>query len=240
MPAPRCAMPSPLRGWRRVAPASMSPAPASTESWCVPISAWQTATASNSTARSPWTRRRRGAAAPGGARLLAPLGDGLLRAVDVARALVIIDVHALARGVDGADALSALQLPQARLRALAVGTFLLADLALLGRLLLLLLALLLALAERRLRTERRVLFAFRRRRRRSRGRRLHRRGVHAGGRRVAVADLAVLLDPFVHLRRSRRGERERSNHHQVFFHLCFNVHPYEWMTVSHLGAHFAE
>src|SRR2546421_2926042 len=205
MPAPRCAMPSPLPEWRRAIRTSILPASAFTEKLSAPISACATAIASNSTGRSPWTRRRRGAAAPGGARLLAPLGDGLLRAVDVARALAIIDVHALARGVDGADALSALQLPQARLRALAVGTFLLAELALLGRLLLLLLALLLALAERRLRTERRGLFAFSRRRRRSRGRRLHRRGVHAGGRRGAVAGPAVLLDPFVHLRRSRRG-----------------------------------
>src|SRR5918912_127978 len=111
-------------------------------------------TASRSTVRSSLTRRKRGDAAPGGANLFAPLRDGALRAFGFSRALIVVQIYALTRGVYLTDALTALQLAQRPLRLLAVHALLLAEFALLGGFLLLVFTLKLALAKRGFRAER--------------------------------------------------------------------------------------
>src|SRR5712671_6012896 len=122
----------------------------------------QTAIGSRFTGRSRSIRKSGAGSAPAlparnPARLFAPLGDGLLRALDLLGARLVVDEDPLSGSVHRADALTALQLTQAGLRLLATGTLLVGLRALLGGLLLLLLALLLALLERRFRAQRLVL-----------------------------------------------------------------------------------
>src|SRR5207248_6784077 len=149
---------------------------------------------------------------PTDASSFAPVVDRLLGALQLARALVGVDEDALARRIDGAETLSALQLAHARLRVLAAGALLVRFGTLFFRFLLGLLALLLALLERLLGRERLVLIlvfrrslARRRRRRRRRGGACRRRPearhlARIAGRRIAVLHPAVVVDPFVKLR----------------------------------------
>src|ERR1700752_5011078 len=86
---------------------------ASTASACAPMRRLPTAIASRSTGRSRSIRRNGGAGAAqseaSAARLLAPLGDGVLRARERACTLVVVEEHALTGRIHGADALTALE-----------------------------------------------------------------------------------------------------------------------------------
>src|SRR5437879_1002295 len=82
---------------------------ASTASAYAPTRRLQTAIAWRSTGRCCSIRRSGGASAQqsddesGAARLLAPLGDGFLCARELACALVVVQEHALASRIHGAD-----------------------------------------------------------------------------------------------------------------------------------------
>src|SRR5437762_5996402 len=116
-------------------------------------------TAWRSTARSALMPRSSAAGAPrrADASSFAPVVDRLLGALQLPRALVVVDEDAFARRIDGAETLSALHMAQARLRVLAAGALLVRFGTLFFRFLLGLLALLLALLERLLGRERLVL-----------------------------------------------------------------------------------
>src|SRR5258708_23859149 len=214
-----CATPSAHPGWTRIQPQSAYSA-----------SAWrrmrgsQTAIGSRFTGRSCSIRKSGAGSAPAlparnPARLFAPLGDGLLRALDLLGARLVVDEDPLSDSVHRAHALTALQLAQARLCLLAAGALLAGLGPLLACLLLRLLALLLALLERRFRAERLVLrgavfLCIGRgrggRRRAARGALQARHFGRVRRRRVAVTDLAVLVDPLISLRRGGARERQDS------------------------------
>src|SRR3989441_537624 len=174
---------------------------------CARTRRWRTATGWKSIARWRWIRKRRDAPAP----LLTPVVHGALHPLDLLRALRVVDEHALARRVHRRDALTGLQHAQRGLRLLAVDALCFRVGALLGRLLLGLLPFLLALAERRFGAELRgaaVLLDCGRPRGGGGHRRLQRGRLRAGRRRIAVAHLAVLVDPLVLLGQGRGGKRD--------------------------------
>src|SRR5437667_1619575 len=167
---------------------------------------WRTATAWKSIARWRRIRKRRGAPAP----LLTPVVHGALSPLDLLRALLVADKDPLAGGVGRRDTLPALQGAQGSLRLLAVDALRLGVCTFLGGFLFALLPILLALAERGLWAEvlRSVLFRRGSRCRWTRRRRLERRRLHAGRRRIAVAYLAVLVGPPVLLGRGGGCKRD--------------------------------
>src|SRR2546421_3245953 len=147
MPSPRPASP----------PARTRERSASSASACAPMRRLPTAIAWRSTGRCCSSRRNGGASAPRGAvNLSAPVGDRFLLARDLAVALLVVQVNALARRIHATQALAALELAQARLCRVAVGTLLLRFGVLLRCFLLGLRTLLLAFLERLLGRERLV------------------------------------------------------------------------------------
>src|SRR5438067_4545255 len=120
-PALPCVMPS----LRPAAPRTRERS-ASSASAYAPTRRLPTAIGWRSTGRCCSIRRNAGASAPRGAvDLFTPVGNGFLLARDLAAALLVVQVNALAGRVHGAQALAALKLAQARLCRVAVGTLLL-------------------------------------------------------------------------------------------------------------------
>src|SRR5258706_1776997 len=206
--------------------------------WCGSMRRSPTATGWKSIARWRSTRRKRAAGAPrAGSSLVAPLRDGLLRARHFGGTLRIVHHHALARRVRGIDARAALDLAHGSLGAFAVGAFHRRFGLRFLRLLLRFLAVLLALLERLLRRQRLLALLRGRgwrggRRRCGTGRRLERRRLDAARRHVAVAHLAVLVDPFVLLRDGGGRERQCKSHDSECFHGGSNAPDGERMTVA--------
>src|SRR6266436_9449406 len=181
---------------------------------------WRTATGWKSIARWQWIRKRRDAPAP----LLTPVVHGALGPLDLLRALLVVDKDPLAVGVGRRDALPALQAAQRSLRLLAVHALTFRVGALLGGLFVFFLPFLLALSERGLWAEvlRSVLFRRGDRCRWTR-RRLERRRLRAGRRRIAVAHLAVLVDPPVLLGQGSGCKRDADSAEQCLCHRCINA-----------------
>src|SRR5438067_5030397 len=186
--------------WRRARSACSASA-------CGRIRRSRTAIAWRSIARSCSTRRSGAASARASGSRAAPLADRLLGALGLARALRILEKAALAGGVQRGDALPAPELAQAEPRLRAVLALRIGRRAFFRRLLDLFLALALALLKGSFRRERFVL-GCRGRRLRCGGRRLERHRLDAGRRCIAVANLAVSIDPFILLSRPCAGEHE--------------------------------
>src|SRR3954469_16610549 len=225
----RPAPPRPRRqrppGWPSAIPTSIRAASAFSGGASRRRRASPRATAWRSTGRSRSIRRRRGGAARAGSASLAAagFGDRPARALDVASPRLVAHELALARGVGGADARAALQQAQPRLGALAVLALALGVVGFFLRLLLRLGLLLLALAERGLGTERLLAIGRGGRRLRRARWRPEALRLRIGRRRIAVAHLAVLIDPLIGLREHADREGQRGREQQKSFHPVLNA-----------------